>query len=109
MRRSRLKKGRSRKRTRLKGEITPPKFFKVAYFEYTPRGYEHGKWVFFKKIEDARAHVTTEMLPEFRKMIKKEPVSEGEYIEIQDEGGESVEAWLEEERKVTHLPKGLGM
>jgi hypothetical protein len=86
----------------LKGEIKP-KFFKISFYEATSWGFEPAETKYFKTHKYARKYAM--------KLVKclEQSVKESddyEFIEIENEGDEVVEAWRAEEGKVVHYPNG---
>lgn len=85
-----------------KGEIKP-KFFKVSFYEATNWGFEPTETKYFRTHKDARRYAIK--LVKYLKQVAKES-GDYEFIEIENEEDEVVEAWRAEDRKVVHYPNG---
>jgi hypothetical protein len=86
----------------LKGEIKP-KFFKISFYEATSWGFEPTETKYFKTYKDARRYAMR--LVKYLKKLAKES-GDYEFIEIENEKDEVVEAWRSEEGKVVHYSNG---
>ena len=86
----------------LKGEIKL-KFFKVSYFEATNWGFEPIETKYFVAKKDARRYAL-KLIKHLNESTKYS--DDYEFVQIETERDEIVEAWRAEERKVVHYTDG---
>jgi len=79
------------------------KFFKISFYEATSWGFESTERKYFKTHKDARRYAVK--LVKYLKKLTKES-GDYEFIEIENEKDEVVEAWRAEEGKVVHYSNG---